>query len=75
MAKTANAVNATEANFTTMTKKLSDLTTAAVMECDRFSKEGIKKAGGAARKYLQEIKKAAQELRIMVQEKRNQDRK
>ena len=68
MATKEKAVNVTKGNIDSMLQKFNDLTSATRLEMGKFFIDGEKKAGSASRKYLQEVKKICQELRLMVQE-------
>jgi len=43
---------------------------ASRLEMKNFFDEGMKKSAGLSRKYLQEVRKLAQELRLAIQEKK-----
>lgn len=50
--------------------KLKDLVLGAESDADKFFNRGNKSAGTRLRKAMQEVKKAAQEVRIDVSEKK-----
>lgn len=72
--KSKPAVNITEGNIQAMLQKSAELDAAASLELKNFFNDGIKKSGSAARKYLQEKRKLAQELRQMIQAKKQADK-
>jgi len=73
-AKSKSAVNITKGNVDAYLQKKKQINAAADLELDNFWNQGIKKAGSASRKYLQEEKKMAQEGRLMIQAKKNADK-
>lgn len=51
--------------------EVKNLTTELEADLEKFYEKGNKAAGTRARKQLQELKKLSQEIRIEIQEKKN----
>ena len=72
--KSKPAVNITEGNQKATIQKLSDLVAAIRISWTGFFDEGVKKEGAQCRGRCQEVRKLCQEMRFMVQAKKNADK-